>query len=452
MEALVRMRKNKWDAFYHKFLPKAKAALNDNTLEIPPPDGSSSVTSDIDLSVKGAQSEAALEYFNTNFRTELGVAFEPGTVFDINLYSLDWMHGGTETIAGKAGDRTSTIVPDKENNLQAVDLAGLEDRSNTQEMWSYVKIMRNLSPVEISGYKTEVLKTFTQGTPKYIAMSKKLDDAKQNTVAFQNKVAMKVEEMSEQFNANMRKNSLRTAPSSFTHGVTSHDKEEHYKAEALKTSASNAIYQELVNEVKSIRIRIQIVKNGTKDAENKSIQNLASLLASKISEALTYANEVYASEGGVLHTVYGKQKANKKKAEYAASVDKKDIKTVNTVLSKKQYIQSVNENVGDSIHSLNHNSHMPKYAVFRAGKYLDRLCEATDLLDEKAARTFANYTELKNIGTVAAKEKDGELGKDPLAVNSHDLFGKYSASKVDELKTKILAFGAQATSHFNTVE
>jgi hypothetical protein len=449
MEAMVEMRSRKWDEYYKKYLPIARQELHDNNLEIPPPDGSQSVTSDIDLSVKGSQSEAAVEFFNTNFKTEFGVPFEPGTVFDINMYSMDWMHGGDETITGEKGDRTSTITPKKEQNLEDVDLAGLTARADNQEVWSYVKIMRNLTTGEISSYKTQTLAAFTPGTEKFISMSKKLDEAETNTRVFKEKVAEKAAQMSANFDADIARKGIRSGASSAFTGEQGHDSEAHYKQDALNMAASNAIYQELIREVKKIRERIKIVKDGANDTEGKSIEALATLLANKIAEALTYANEVYASEGGVLHTVYGKQKGKKKKEAYAKDETTKDIRTVNTVLDKKQYIQSVNENVGDSVHSLNHFSHMPQYAVFRSGKYLDRLIEATDLLDETTASTFTNYNRLKEIGTTAAKEKDGAIGKDPLAANTHTLFGGYDPGKVSELKQQILAFGAEATSHFN---
>lgn len=451
MEALVEMRSRKWDQFYKKYLPKAKTALNDATLDIPPPDGSQSVTSDIDLSVKGAQSEAAVEYFNTMFKTDFGVAFEPGTVFDINLYSLDWMHGQNETISEKdtKGERASTIVPARENNLQNINLEGMLDRASNQEVWSYVKIMRNLSGTEIADYKTNVLKDFTKGSGAYITMSKKLDEAELNTISFKASVEEKAAEMETQFKADMLAKGLNPETSAFKTGASDHESNKHFQEEALKMRASNAIYQDTIKEVKKIRERIQIVKSGGTDADRKSIEDLAKLLANKIAEALTYANEVYASEGGVLHTVYGKQKADKKKAAYAQKEDTKDIKTVKTVLSESQYIQSVNENVGDSVHSLNHFGHIPKYAVFRAGKYLDRLCEATELLDERQAPRFPNYAILKEIGTTAAKEKNGALGADPLAANTHPLFGAYDAPGVAALKQQILVFGAAVTSHFN---
>jgi hypothetical protein len=451
MEALVDMRSRKWDSFYKIYHPKAKAELKDPTLDIPPPDGSQSVTSDIDLSVKGAQSEAAVEYFNTMFKSHFGVAFEPGTMFDINLYSLDWMHGQDETISekDKEGNRASTIVPAKENNLQALNLNAMTDRAATQETWSYVKIMRNLSTTEITAYKADVLKAFTPPLDPYIKMAKKLDDAEQETIRFKANVDERAEEMKAAFDAKMLEKGLDSKKSAFKTGANAHESEAHFQEEALKMSASNAIYQETIKEVKKIRTRIKTVKDGGIDPQLQSIENLAKLLANKIAEALTYANEVYASEGGVLHTVYGKQKADKKKAAYAAGADTKDIKTVKTVLSKEQYIQSVNENVGDSVHSLNHYGHMPKYAAFRSGKYLDRLCEATELLDERLAPGFPHYDELKLLGTTAAKEKTGKLGADPLAANDHVLFGTFDPAGIATLKQHILTFGAAVTSHFN---
>ncbi len=445
MEAFVTMRQNKWEAFAATYLPKAKDDLADQTLKIQPPDGSTSVTSDMDLSITGAKSEAAIEYLNVNFRTALGVPFEPGTVFDINMYSLDWMHGDTPEIGMEGGKRVVTIVPEKEEGLKKVDLAAIEQRSFDQEVWSYVKVMRNLSDHEITDYKAKVLEEFKGAhAGKRAVMSKKLEDAHKNTKDFKKNVADRAEEMAAEFYIKAK-----TTKSAFKTGAHAHDTEAHFIKDALTTSASNDLYQKAVKDVNAIRVRIKLLNATPAGIEGESIENLAIALATKIAEALTYANEVYSTEGGVLHTVYGKQKAKKKQAAYAKDDSTKDIKTVKTALTKQQYIQSINENVGDSIHAINHNSHIPKYAAFRSGKYLDRLCEATELINETAAKRFTNYQELRDIGTLAATEKDGLLGRDPLAVNGHAVFSTYDNAKLSSLKQKIIVFGTEATSYFN---
>ena len=454
MQSLVDMRGREWKKFYDTNLPLAKTTLGDDTLEIPEPDGSQSVTSDLDLSIKGKKSEAAVTFFNKKFKEVFAVPFEPGTVFDINMYSLDWMHGPVETLeaGGTPDNRTAIITPQKEANLPDLGVEDLKKKAAGQEHWSYVKIMRNMSGTQIGEYKTQVLAAFTPASPEHVAMGKKLDAAELQTATFKAEVAAKATSMLTKFNEDKRVVGLIKSRSAFKDAADEHNSADHYDKQALEMRASNAIYQAKVQEVKALRVRIEKLKAtpAVVDEEAKSIENLSLELANKIAEALTYANEVYASEGAVLHTVYGKQKAKKKKEEYAKTEGKKHIKDVKIALSPDQYMQSLNENVGDSLHSLTHFEHLPQYAVFRAGKYLDRMCDAADALFLAKAGELTHYAALRKLGTKAAEEKDKELGKDPLKANTHETFKVFNnGSKLSALKGQIITFGATATAAFH---
>ena len=103
----------------------------------------------------------------------------------------------------------------------------------------------------------------------------------------------------------------------------------------------------------------------------------------------------------MLHTVYGKQGAAETlgKLQAAHKEDPSKGKTssgdvvtkVKYVLTKEMYVQyRQRERAGDTLHSLNHNAEDPQYAVYRAGKYIDRLCEAvTELIGADKARKIA---------------------------------------------------------------
>ena len=129
--------------------------------------------------------------------------------------------------------------------------------------------------------------------------------------------------------------------------------------------------------MKALRLRIDKL-NDAGDMDANTIETLLLELHNEISRGLTYANEVYATQGAVLHTVYGKQGAAKTlgKLQAAHKEDPSKGKTssgdvvtkVKYVLTKEMYVQSVNENVGDTLHSLNHNAEDPQYAVYRAGQ------------------------------------------------------------------------------------
>ena len=50
--------------------------------------GSESVTSDIDLPMKGTNTEISVDVINSGFRDFFKVPFDSGMVFDINVYGL----------------------------------------------------------------------------------------------------------------------------------------------------------------------------------------------------------------------------------------------------------------------------------------------------------------------------------------------------------------------------
>ena len=81
------------------------------------------------------------------------------------------------------------------------------------------------------------------------------------------------------------------------------------------------------------------------------------------------------------------------------------------VLSKEMYVQSVNENVGDTLHSLEHNADDPQYAVYRAGKYIDRLCEAAiELIGVEKVRKIAALPATRAIGSQGGQGEERQGG------------------------------------------
>lgn len=461
MAALVEMRGRVWDGFAKATLPKIKdavtakqatlpalenPAVQDKNLKIDEAVGSNSVTSDIDLSLKGENTEIGVALINSEFKKHFKVPYEPGTLFDINVYSSDWMFGGTE-IEGEAG--VATYKPNAEAEPKS-ELAK-QDRDDANEIWSMVKIRRNMTPQEWETYKTESLAAITASPDQVASTTKLYGKVEQEYATFKAAVAQKLVDM---------KTDLDNGEAALLKGNKSAFEGGHYEEEARSMAASNALYESAILEVKTLRL--QIKQLNLDKAAPADIDAASAELANKIAKALTFANEVYASEGAVLHTVYGKQGASKKmgklndpknQAETSAFVKKGEVKAVKYDLKPEQYLQSVNENVGDSLHSLNHYAENPEYAAYRAGKYLDRLCEAANLLlGEEEAKKVANFADLLEIGTKSVKEKSGAAGEDPMAVkNESSFFSKFNElSKVNEIKAKTIAFGASvAGKHKN---
>jgi len=176
---------------------------------------------------------------------------------------------------------------------------------------------------------------------------------------------------------------------------------------------------------------------------------------SKIAEALTYANEVYATEGAVQHTVLEQGKGKKLK-EY--QLKDKSITSLEYDLRPQLFLQSVNENVGDSLHSLHAYHDMPRYSVYRAGKYISRLIEATEKAVGGEASGVPNFALLKEIGKQAMAIKTEkvmvygqELEGDPDVVERSKFFQGIDVSPtgIHHLEQQIIAFGARVPAIFH---
>jgi len=323
------------------------------------------------------------------------------------------------------------------------------------EVWSLVKIRRNLTQVQWLSYRKQVLDPLGQNKPAKKSMLEKLGRAEFEYNRFRDKVQTKAAEISKQFKADEDRLIKIGKESKF-------DKK--FEEEALETRASNAVYEEILLEVKALRLSI------AKETDEVKISQLGKDLAYKIAQALTYANEVYATEGAVQHTVLA-QGADKKRDKLIKDAKEKlksdpesqelkqqaSLKKVKYNLKSELWLQSVNENVGDALHSLHAYHHLPYYAVYRAGKYLSRLTDATtQLLKEDKLKEVANYRVIKTIGENAmAIKKDKvkiegqEFEGDPELVKKNENFGKMTHHDIDKLQVQIIAYGASVSSVYN---
>ena len=135
----------------------------------------------------------------------------------------------------------------------------------------------------------------------------------------------------------------------------------------------------------------------------------------------------------------------------------------------------MNENVGDALHSLHHFKDVPPYAVYRAGKYLARLCDAADLLLGPGAAKLPDFVTIRDIAdkSVVLKKKSTVLKDDrtrmfgipklqahgvsdlmeeeqrvydvegdPDFVRKDQFFGTYKGADAEKIRAAIIAFGA----------
>jgi len=461
MKAMVNMRGRMWDKFVKKVQPLIIGEvmrvrnISDQFTDISNPKnslrenfglkdavGSESVTSDIDLSGMGANTEIGVALINKEFPTYFGVSVEPGTLFDINVYSSDWMFGGKE-VRGEAG--VFTVKPTSESEVltgQSLSKQNQKKKDDQNEVWSMVKIRRNMTAVDWNIYIASVLGGISD-VAQINEMKRKfaLVDAEYKT--FHNTVQAEVDKMEKALDHEENRQKSAFA-----------DKKgkDHLGEEAMEMSASNRQYEAIILRVKALRLQIKQLHDA--NAPRAQVERLLLDLHNEISRGLTYANEVYATEGAVLHTVYGKQGAVKKLQKLKGGEDKSEFMQSNEItgvkylLSKEQCLQSVNENVGDTLHSINHNQHDPQYAVYRAGKYVDRLCEAVrELIGSEAAITIRAYPKLLEIGTKSTEEKSGAAGKDPTAVHHpSSFFSKFNKADLGKVKAWAMDLGSKTTA------
>lgn len=439
----------------------ADAKTGKNLQEIFDSVGAEAVTSDVDLASGGSNSELGVQFVNSRFRTHFKpgrvIPYDPGTVFDINLYASDWIHGETET--GRTavdGGQKVTLTPGAE--VPEMTGADTATRDRRMEVWSLVKVRRNLSDEEWQTYTGTITRSL-QG-PELVAMQGKLDEADREYRKFEANVTQRQQAMMASIQA-QEQAFFHRRPSAF--GAANAG----FAGDAHTTRASNAIYEETLQTVKELRLRIKTLQ-AAPVKNDALISSLGVQLADKIAEALTYANEVYATEGAVQHTVL--KQGSAKKAE------KLNVKEVDYALRPELYLQSVNENVGDALHSLHHFEDVPPYAVYRAGKYLARLCDAASLLLGSGAPALPNFARIKEIAdkSVQLKKKKTNLrdvrGRtfgipesrahgvsklqekepdriydvegDPDFVRADGFFGGFDPSQATAMRALIIEFGA----------
>lgn len=458
MQALVDMRGRVWDGFVKQVQPNIEKAVEkgrqlpgfenlenpdkiDDNFRLADSVGSESVTSDIDLSAKGENTEIGVSMINTAFNAQYGT--EPGAFFDINVYSSDWMFRPTELSAEGAKNiimaPTSEAMDTTKSELNAENQKRKDDRN---EVWSMVKIRRNMTQDDWDTYKEHVLLGIEDNQAEKDETLIKFSEVDAEYTTFYNTVERETNKLKEAVNFEEKQQNS---------AFKDHNGKDHMGEEALEMQASNIEYEKIILEVKRLRLEIKELQKEPK-AARATIEELLLKVHDGVARGLTYANEVYATEGAVLNTVLGDQGAAKKLKEKQA--ENPSIESYTYQLSKEQYLQAVNENVGDTLHSLNHNQEDPQYAVYRAGKYIARLCSATTkLVNPTEPSSIAGYDTLLEIGKKSVEEKALEAGSDPLAVrNDHSFFSQYETGDLSVVKSLTISLGSRATALYKTTK
>ncbi len=459
MHKMVAMRKFKWRAFTVLVLRKMKAEVREvasrnemqrssegleeesfleNLAKTLDSVGSEAVTSDVDLSLAGSNTEIAVKLINTEFPKHFQVPYAPATVFDINVYASDYIH--KSKTGTKFKNNKLTIIPGSEILLTG---AHLKQKNEQMEVWSLVKIRRNLDDNQWEMYKLNLLDHLQERKRELIIY--KFTRAEIEFNNFRESVDLKKLALKE--SVDLAEERLNFSKTRF---------EAKYSADALETLASNELYAAHLLEVKIIRLEIKELNLLPDNVQNREkIQEKGVLLSSKIAQALTFANEVYATEGAVKHIVLG-QGAGKKLVNLNKARGEKRLSKIEYVIQPELYLQSVNENVGDAIHSLHAFHDSPAYAVFRAGKYLARLAEAAHkIISKPQLSRIQGFVKLELIGarSVGLKSKKaiiegvGLEGDPRNAMN--DVFFREQGGNIASLTSTIISVGAAIAGKYH---
>ncbi|WP_204105697.1 MULTISPECIES: DUF4157 domain-containing protein [Spirulina sp. CCY15215] len=421
--------------------------------------GSQSLTSDIDVNLKGAGSIPAVGLFNKYFKTKLGWSLDPGTVYDVNVYAQDFMTpkaGKGAPFEKGENEQQPTITP-----IQEVEELNTGDQSSSlsfdafainQDVWSMVKMRIYMTESEWNAYKNEMLVNAKEdsspdGLARELQVQAQIEDAEGYYQEYKSNLETKIHEIEnsgDQIYTNMR--SVLTQGQNYL--------SEHQQEASKKMIAANLIYEEKLKEVTQLRQELQSLKQNSPQAVAK-IKEIGIQLKNVLSEAILYSNEAYFTQGAVHFAVIGQQ------------IGKGESKLI---MSEDEHLHSFREQVGDTLKVLGEyqDSTIDK-AIMKAGKYIDRMAKSAIPLFE-GIDPSNDYNKLAQVGAAAAKLKADKTKreelKDQSSLNENEtqklstleetvpqqeqqfteLAGKFSS--VQELRATVIAVGKQIEKDF----
>ncbi|MDY6901646.1 MAG: DUF4157 domain-containing protein [Cyanobacteriota bacterium] len=405
--------------------------------------GSQSLTSDIDVNLKGAGSIEAVGLFNKYFKTNLGWSLDAGTVYDVNVYAQDFMTPHEETgVPFEKEKGQNPITPVQEvkelnagNNTESL---AFDAFSLNQDVWSLVKMRIYMSNNEWNAYMNEMLENARgNGSDDELArelqVKAQFEDAEEYYQEYENNLKVKIEEIeksSDNIYQNMR-NVLVQGNSYLS---------EHQQEASKKMIAANLIYEEKLKEVSVLRQQLQDLK--TKVPQRiPEIKQAGIQLKNALSEAIIYSNEAYFTQGAVHFAVIGQQ------------IGKGESKLI---MSDDEHLHSFREQVGDTLKVLGEYAKSPiDKAIFKAGKYIDRLAKSAIPLLEGGTPPNG-YKELAEVGAAAAKLKGDKTKKEELNdKSSKEQLNEQDSSKLNTLTEQVTQqenlFPQLARLNFETV-
>ncbi|MBP0012946.1 MAG: DUF4157 domain-containing protein [Roseofilum sp. SBFL] len=422
--------------------------------------GSTTLTSDIDVNLKGAGSIAAVGLFNKLFKTQEKWAYDAGTVYDVNVYAQDFMTPGqTKTLSGghkKLGspfekqeqDNQVTLTPVEEvSPLTDEDSIAFETFSANQDVWSMAKMRMYMTDNEWNAYKADMLGTemneqMMANDPdsyqKKEQLKQQLLDAEYYYEDYLESIEHEVNIINT--NANHVYDRLHETLDQGGNTVS-----EHHKEETKKMIAANLIYERKLNRVQTLRNQLQTLKQQRPRTQEviKDMKECGINLKNALSEAIMFSNEAYFSQGAVQDVVLGYQ--------IGQGMAKKTGKTVDLQLANQLRLQSMREQVGDTLKVLKEYANQPAWkGVYKAGKYIDRMIlAATSLLPNGLSNNLTqDFTFIRNLGQKATQLKGQGADQTTQRVELKNLMGQ---SSLADIRRIIIRIGTIVDQHANQV-
>jgi hypothetical protein len=372
------LMKKLWEyrQWHHEvILQETKAALPAGTLESWASSGSVTLSSDIDINLKGKATERAVPAFNAIFKSskqlpEHRFDRESGVVYDVNVYAVDFMHafGGVvrdgKKITVKEGARSDRA----EGGIAGADQARV-DRRRQQEA-ALFKVRLYMTQAQWDSFTESV----QRGDPDPDGWSHVFMRVQARFLTYFAELAEQIAGDAERADAvvDAAGQTGMQQLESRAYAVAGHAEDEHEhqaRGADVLVAASNRIYERKLEGVAAKRAELRALVAEYERAEaparpglERRIDVLLVALRNLVAEASLYANEASITDATAHHGVVGLQGG--------AEINQ----------TKAEGMNAVHEHLGDSLkeiarHGLGDDANFGE-AAFKAGKYLFRLGDA----------------------------------------------------------------------------
>jgi hypothetical protein len=321
--------------------------------------GSETLTSDIDVNLKGAHTELAVAAFNRHFK-------EPGVVYDVNVYAIDFMHefGATE----QEGHR----VTKKEGAREGKAIGGIGDKElaaadrRDQLATALFKNRLFMTQEQFDEYRTMSLRGLSEadGAPLLEAFIIAEERFAGYLAEMAAEMGSRVDVVVDKAASGVKQLQQRAAAI-----VPENDGDDHHavgaKREDVLMRSANRIYERKLEAIHTRRAvlanLIRILGRTTDDVDraeiDSAIDRSLAELRHDVSEAAMYANEASMTDATIHHGVVGIQGGKE--------IDQR----------KHEGVDALNEHLAD-VHKEADRYGGFGEGAYKSGKYLMRLGDA----------------------------------------------------------------------------